>query len=203
MAVEYPVRLVIPQKEEPDSWKVLFQWWLFVIPHWTFLAFLGVGVLVAWVISFFSILFTGEYPRILFNYIVGVQRWGIRVSCYMAMLRDEYPPFSFDDDYPVTFEVAYPERLSKRLVLVKWILVIPHLLIVDVLGNFIFLLSAFDGVYILLNKRSYTPFVELRRGALYWTVRVWGYISLYTDTYPPFSFDETAPLEQAQTQTTT
>ena len=115
MAVEYPVRLVIPQKEEPDSWKVLFQWWLFVIPHWIFLAFLGVGVLVAWAISFFSILFTGEYPRILFNYIVGVQRWGIRVSCYMAMLRDEYPPFSFDDDYPVTFEVAYPERLSRTV----------------------------------------------------------------------------------------
>ena len=69
--------------------------WLLAIPHYIVLAFLAVGVLGAMIIAWFAILFTGRYPRGLFEFVVGVMRWGIRVGAYAFLLiTDIYPPFS-------------------------------------------------------------------------------------------------------------
>jgi len=72
--------------------------WLLAIPHYIVLAILVVGVVVAVVMAWFSILLTGTYPRGLFDYVVGVQRWMNRVVAYAFMLvTDVYPPFSLDE----------------------------------------------------------------------------------------------------------
>lgn len=69
--------------------------WLLAIPHYIVLVFLVIGAVLAIVIAWFSILFTGRYPRALFDYVVGVGRWGLRVQAYAFLLiTDEYPPFS-------------------------------------------------------------------------------------------------------------
>jgi len=84
----------------PDVENDLNRWmpivkWLLAIPHYIILAFLGVGAIFAVIIAWFAILFTGEYPRSLFDYVVGVARWGVRVAAYTTLLvTDEYPPFS-------------------------------------------------------------------------------------------------------------
>jgi hypothetical protein len=71
--------------------------WFLAIPHYFVLAFLGLAALVAIIIAWFAILFTGRYPRGLFNYVVGVMRWGLRVSSYAFLLvTDLYPPFSLE-----------------------------------------------------------------------------------------------------------
>ena len=71
--------------------------WFLAIPHYIVLAFLGVGAIVVVIIAWFSILFTGRYPRGLFNFVVGVAQWGLRVSAYAFLLvTDEYPPFSLE-----------------------------------------------------------------------------------------------------------
>jgi len=71
--------------------------WFLAIPHYLFLAVLVVGAVFAVIIAWFAILFTGRYPESLFNYVVGVMRWGLRVSAYVTLLvTDEYPPFSLD-----------------------------------------------------------------------------------------------------------
>jgi hypothetical protein len=68
--------------------------WLLVIPHIVVLVFLGIGAVVVIVIAWFAILFTGRYPRPLFDYVVGVSRWALRVSAYSTLLiTDRYPPF--------------------------------------------------------------------------------------------------------------
>jgi len=84
----------------PDVEKDLNRWlpivkWLLAIPHYVVLAFLAVGAIFAVLIAWFAILFTGQYPRSLFDYVVGVGRWGLRVNAYAALLvTDRYPPFS-------------------------------------------------------------------------------------------------------------
>ncbi len=84
----------------PDAERDLNRWlplvkWFLAIPHYIVLIFLGIGALVSVVIAWFAILFTGRYPRGLFNYVVGVGRWSLRVGAYMWLLiTDRYPPFS-------------------------------------------------------------------------------------------------------------
>jgi hypothetical protein len=84
----------------PDVERDLNRWlplvkWLLAIPHYVVLLFLSVGAFVAVVIAWFAILFTGHYPRALFDYVVGVGRWALRVEAYaFLLLTDRYPPFS-------------------------------------------------------------------------------------------------------------
>jgi Domain of unknown function (DUF4389) len=84
----------------PDAQVGLNRWlplvkWILALPHYVVLLFLGVGAVVAVVIAWFAILFTGRYPRGLFDYVVGVGRWGLRVQAYaFLLLTDAYPPFS-------------------------------------------------------------------------------------------------------------
>ena len=93
-------QLVHLEIDYPDVEQDLNRWlslvkWLLAIPHYIVLAVLAViGVVVA-VIAWFAILFTGRYPQALFDYVVGVGRWGLRVEAYAFLLvTDEYPPFS-------------------------------------------------------------------------------------------------------------
>ncbi len=77
-----------------NRWLPLVKWFL-AIPHYVVLILLALGGVVVWVIAWFAILFTGTYPRALFDYLVGVGRWGLRVQAYAFLLvTDRYPPFS-------------------------------------------------------------------------------------------------------------
>jgi len=81
-------------KADLNRWLPLVKWFL-AIPHYIVLAFLAIGAFFAIIIAWFAILFTGRYPRGLFDYVVGVGRWGLRVQAYVGLLvTDRYPPFS-------------------------------------------------------------------------------------------------------------
>jgi Domain of unknown function (DUF4389) len=69
--------------------------WLLALPHYVVLALLGIGAVFAIVAAWFAILVTGRYPHVLFDYVVGVARWSVRVNAYAFLLvTDRYPPFS-------------------------------------------------------------------------------------------------------------
>jgi hypothetical protein len=86
--------------EYPDVERGLNRWlplvkWLLAIPHYIVLVFLAAIGVVVWVVAWFAILFTGRYPRALFDYLVGVGRWSLRVQAYAFLLvTDRYPPFA-------------------------------------------------------------------------------------------------------------
>lgn len=176
--------------------------WLLIIPHVAVLVFLYIGLIVSWVISLFAILFTGRYPRGLFAFNVGVLRWSWRVGfySYQALGTDKYPPFSLakNNDYPADLVVAYPEQISRGLVLVKWwLLAIPHYIVLEVLqgglgrsGGLLPILVLFAALMNLLTGKYDKSIWELVIGINRWGYRVFGYVVLLTDKYPPFRLGE-------------
>jgi hypothetical protein len=175
--------------------------WLLAIPHYVVLVFLWIAFVVVWIIAFFAILFTSKFPRKLFNFNVGVLRWTWRVGfySYQALGTDKYPPFTLAsvDDYPADLEVAYPERLSRGLVLVKWwLLAIPHYIVVaffrgggDGESRFpglVGVLAIFGAVAVLFTGKYPEDIFKLVVGMNRWSYRVAAYALLMTDQYPPF-----------------
>ena len=180
------------------------------------LFFLWIAFAVLTIVAFFAILITGRYPRGIFDFNVGVLRWTWRVSYYSygALGTDRYPPFSLDEqpDYPATLAVAYPERLSRGLVLVKWwLLAIPQYILVGIFvggagsaageaqdhgghwwyaGGLIGVLVLFAAIALLYTARYPRGLFDLVLGLDRWVVRVAAYVFLMTDSYPPFRLDQ-------------
>ncbi|WP_232828100.1 DUF4389 domain-containing protein [Kribbella monticola] len=215
----YPVRIV----GTPDPAVSRGLWlvkWLLAIPHYIVLAFLWLAFAVLTVVAFFAVLFTGRYPQSIFTFNTGVLRWTWRVGfyAYSALGTDRYPPFTLNDvpDYPARLVVDHPPRLSRGLVLVKWVLAIPHLMVLALLlggapyladrasdstpylagGGLIGLLVLIAGVVLLFTGRYPRDLFDLIMGLNRWTYRVAGYVFLLTDEYPPFRLDP-GPGDQA------
>jgi len=173
--------------------------WLLAIPHYICLLALWIAFVVVWIIAFFAILFTGKFPRRLFDFNVGVLRWTWRVGfySYQALGTDKYPPFTLAsvDDYPAGLEVDYPEKLSRGLVLVKWwLLAIPHYIIVAFFqgglsgenAGLVTLLAIIAAVVLLFTGKYPADIFKFVVGMNRWSYRVCAYVALMTDQYPPF-----------------
>jgi hypothetical protein len=216
---EHATRSVYPLRLEGELDAHLSRWlwlvkWLLLIPHVIVLVFLWVAFVLLSVVAFFAILFTGRYPRGIFDFNVGVLRWTWRVGFYSydALGTDRYPPFTLADvaDYPARLEVEYPQSLSRGLVLVKWwLLALPHYLVVGVFaggawggwnaandnstwtspGGLIGLMVFVAGVALLFTGRYPRSIFDFVMGMDRWVWRVIAYAALMTDAYPPFRLD--------------
>ncbi len=183
----YPLRYEVEYPEQLNRWLVLVKW-LLVIPHLLIVGALVTVAYVITVISFFAILFTTRYPRELFDFVVNIYRWNANATAYFDLLRDEYPPFSWEPgQYPVTYEVDYPEQLNRWLPLIKWLLVIPHYLVLIALGiaaSVVWVIAFFAILFTAGYPRGLFDFFV---GVTRWNNRVTAYVLLMRDEYPPFS----------------
>ncbi len=115
-----------------SRWKIFVKW-LFAIPHFFVLSFFNmlVGIIV-W-IAWFIILFTKRYPESLYKLVLTYMRWTANVNAYVMFQRDEYPPFG-EGPYPVRLDLPYPAELSRWMIFIKWLLVIPSIIVYVFVG---------------------------------------------------------------------
>jgi hypothetical protein len=134
------------------------------------------------------ILFRQKYPRWWFDWNLELARFTSRVGVYLALMTDRYP--SADEQQSVHLDYRYPDAardLNRWLPLVKWLLAIPHyvvLFFLDIAAFFVVIWAWFVIVFTLSYPGGLFDFVE---GVIRWNVRVTGYaLTLVTDRYPPF-----------------
>ena len=163
------------------------------IPHFFLIFFISIAAAFLGFIAWWAVLFTAQYPRSFFDFQVNLLRWSTRVQARLLHLSDGYPPFGMNatDDH-IVLHVAYPESLSRGLVLLRLFfqfiyVLIPHgfCLFFRAIGMLFVIFIAwwavlFTGEY----PKGMHAYVG---GTLRWSMRVGNYLSLLTDKYPPFS----------------
>ncbi len=185
----YPLTYDVEYPEGLSRW-LIFVKWLLAIPHIVILYLLGIASSLVTFIAFFAILFTKRYPQGLFDFVVNVNRWNANVTAYIFLLRDEYPPFSWDSGlYPVTYDMRYPEELSRWLIFVKWLLIIPHIVILTFLVIGMMLAMVAVWLAILFTARFPESLFRFVVGVNRWQLRMNAYTNFMCDEYPPFSME--------------
>jgi hypothetical protein len=200
----YPVRIEGEPTEPLSRWLWLVKW-LLLIPHYICLIFLFVTLVLTTIAAFFVLLFTGRYPRGLFDWNVGVLRWAWRVAFYgySALGTDRYPPFTMGEapDYPARLEIDYPEQQRRGLPLIGWwLLGVPQYVIAGLLsgggvgwgrygGGVVGVLILVVALLLLFKNRYPRDVFDVMMAFNRWVVRVGAYALLMTPQYPPFRLD--------------
>lgn len=189
----YPVRLEVdrPAEGELSRWLPSVKW-ILAIPHFVVLFFLMIGAAVGLGVAFFVVLFTRRYPRGIFNFVVGVLRWGLRVGAYSFLLMtDRYPPFSMQEEpgYPVRLEIEYPEEgVGRWRPFFNWLIAFPFLLVSNMVQNMGFLMGLYAW-WVLLFKKRYPPgMFDIALVSLRFQVRGTAYVYFMTTKRPPIAW---------------
>lgn len=193
MALPYPAQLEFDADRHITRWRPLVQW-LLAVPHLMVANVLSSLRQVLTLVSLFTVLFTREIPRPLFDAIAMTYRYEWRAISYALFLHEDYPPFSFraeatDDgaEPHTTLSLTYPDQLNRWAPLYKWFLAIPHYFVALALalaaGGAVlvgFFAVVFTGQF-PLGPRDFIV------NAWRYGLRVQAYVGLLTDRYPPFS----------------
>jgi hypothetical protein len=208
VATSYPARLEVDYPEEHNRLTTLFRVFLVIPIAIVFSALtagatrtvythggkavsttsggISAGLFIA---TLLMILFRRRYPRWWFDFALELSRFGTRVGAYLALLTDQYP--STVEEQNVHLDIDYPDverELNRWLPLVKWLLAIPHLLILIVLSVAAFFAVVIAWFAILFTGRYPRGLFDFVVGVARWWLRVEAYAGLLvTDRYPPFS----------------
>ena len=167
-----------------------------LIPHGLLMIFPVIGASILVFLAFWAILFTGKFPKSWFDYIVKLFRWSLRVVSRFANLVDGYPEFGLKpSDEKVTFELEYPEKLSRGKLLLKFFfgyfyVLIPHFIALLIRGVWVFIQLVITWFSILFTGKFPKSFHEGIVGCIRWYMRVMFYMWFMTDEYPKFSGKE-------------
>jgi hypothetical protein len=191
---QYPANLDLAHRAKIARWRPLVHW-LLAIPHLIVVAILSqIGSLI-WIVCFFTVLFTRNIPEGLFNFQAMILRYSARTLSYVLYLREEYPPFDFtmsaDDPGgdPIVVSVDRPEQLNRWLPLVKWLLIIPHLIVIYILFLVAYVVAIIGFFAVIILGRWPEGMHNFIVGVGRWGHRINAYIYLLRDEYPPFTLN--------------
>lgn len=150
---------------------------------------LSVVAFVMAVISWFAIVFTGKQPKGLWDFNLFYLKWRARAISYMALLRDEYPPFG-NGEYPAELDVGEFQETRDRLsVGLRLLYVIPHAIVLFFIG-IAWVVTVIIAWFAILFTGAYPEgLYKFGVGYLRWSLRVEAYLLLMQDAYPPFSLE--------------
>jgi roadblock/LC7 domain-containing protein len=191
-AVAYPVQVELNRPYEVANWRPLVNW-LLAIPQLIIVYVLGIVFEVLALIAFFTVLFTKKIPTGIFGVMAMYHRYSWRVITFSLFMKNEYPPFTFDTTPsdpggdPAFFAIEEPAELNRWLPLVKWLLAIPHYIVLIFLfiGVAVVKLIAFFAV--LFTGKYPEGMRDFVVGVFRWQIRVQAYALFMTDVYPPFA----------------
>ena len=192
-ATPYPAQLGFEGGRHIARWRPLIQW-LLAIPHLLIASALVALRSVLTLVTFFTVLFTKQIPRSIFDVIAMTYRYEWRVTSYALFLRENHPPFDFqpaahDDgvDPHTVVTLTYPDVLSRWMPLYKWFLAIPHYVVL--LGLLVAAAFAIVAGFAAVVFSGEYP-VRLRNflvGVYRYNLRLQAYVGLLNDRYPPFA----------------
>jgi roadblock/LC7 domain-containing protein len=190
----YPVNLELDAPLEVHRWRPLVNW-LLAIPQLIVVYVLNIVLQVLALISFFTVLFTKRIPEGMFATMAMVHRYQWRVMSFAFFMRNQYPPFEFTPSAgdtgtdPAVFSIEEAPELNRWLPLVKWLLAIPHYIVLV----FLFIGVAFVKIVaffaVIFTGRYPEGLRNYVIGVFRWATRVSAYVYFMTDAYPPFSLE--------------
>ncbi len=186
--MSYPVSFEMDYVARRSRLTTFFRW-LLAIPHLIFAAVYAIAFYVVWIVAWFALLFTARWPASLYEFAAGFLRYTARLSAYLYLGVDQYPPFSGaeDDSYPVHVRIAPPlEHYSRLKVFFRWIYAIGAIIIRYAMGIVLSLVSLASWFVILGTGRQPESFQNAINFALTYTIRADALLFLVTETYPPF-----------------
>jgi hypothetical protein len=127
----------------------------------------------------------------MWDFIVGVNRWGTRVGAYVLLLTDQYPPFSLEDDpdYPVRVQAQYPEEVDRWRPFVQWFLSIPYAIVARLLMYVAFAVAVIGAFVILFTKELPEGLFKLILNPVRYQLRANFYAGFLVTKYPPFDWE--------------
>ena len=184
---EYPVKLNIDYSESSNRLTAIFRL-ILVIPIVFILALISTYAEALSLAIAMMILFKEKYPKWWFEWHIGITKLTYRIAAYVFLMRDEYP--STDHDQSVQIDVPYPDvknDLKRWMPLVKWFLVIPHIIALIFIFIGVLICTVFSLIVILFTGRYPKGIFDFAEGFFRWTLRVSAFaLLLTTDEYPPF-----------------
>lgn len=184
----YPVQFDVEYPEEGRNRLTTLFRLILMIPTLIILMLAAAGVFYLTLATALMILFRKKYPRQWFDFQLVIARFSARVDAYISLLRDEYP--STDEPQFVTLDIAYPDaetQLNRIMPLIKWLLAIPHYIVLFVLAIIALIVTIIAWFAILIVGRFPRGLFDFSVGVSRWSARVNAYMfMLTTDRYPPF-----------------
>ena len=187
----HPIGLIVNDDLRRSRLTVFFRL-LLVIPHLIWLALWGLVAELALLVAWFAALFTGRVPDGLHNFMAGYIRYSTRVTAYMFLLANPFPPFSAGGAYAVDLRIDPPAPQSRLTVFFRFLLAIPAFFLASVFRGVNEVVAFLGWFYCLATGRMYEGMRNISAWLLRYEMQTYAYVFLLTGQYPSLSGAPTA-----------
>ena len=190
-ADEHPISLEVRDDLKRNRLTVFFRF-LLVIPHVIVMMLWGIVTWIVSIVAWFATLFMGRMPEGMHNFQAAFLRYQTRVSAYMYLVADPFPPFGSGGEYPVDLDIAPPEKQNRLTVFFRTLLAIPAFILASVLGTLGQVLAFVGWFVALITGKMPEGMRDLAAYCLRYSAQTTGYFLLLTPRYPSLSGGPTA-----------